>query len=132
MYKGNICATGTPVRNSLAELLVMKRCNQRDILEDMGLLQFDDWASAFAVIDSELEIPPEGTGFRDRTRFLRFHNLPELMSVFHQSADIKLIDELDIKLPTLQNGKPTTVIVEPSEFVVKYIGELAVQADQIR
>lgn len=131
-YHGVVFATGTPVTNSLSELFVMQRYLQNNVLQDMDIATFDEWASAFATRESVLEISPEGTGYRDRTRFTTFDNLPQLMTVFRMVADIKLIEDLDIKRPTIETGKPQTILVEPNEYVQSYMKELAERADRVR
>ena len=102
--KGVIYLTGTPVSNSMAELYVLQKTLQPKELERRGLLMFDSWASTFGKVESSLEIKPEGNGYQMKNRFARFHNLPELMSMFQMIADIKTADMLDLPVPELKNG----------------------------
>ena len=92
--KGVVFATGTPVSNSMTELFTMMRYLQHDLLQQKGLAHFDCWASTFGETTTAIELAPEGTGYRARTRFAKFYNLPELMSMFKIAADIKTADQL--------------------------------------
>jgi hypothetical protein len=123
--KGVIFATGTPISNSMTEMFTMQRYLQHDRLSSMGLLHFDAWASIFGETQTSIELAPEGTGYRARTRFARFHNLPELMSLFKDVADIQTADMLDLPVPT---AKYETVIVEPSELQKEMVQELSERA----
>ena len=97
--KGVIFATGTPVSNSMTELYTMQRYLQHDKLQEMGLQHFDAWASTFGETVTAMELAPEGTGFRAKTRFAKFFNLPELMATFKEVADIKTADTLNLPRP---------------------------------
>ena len=98
--KGNIHATGTPLSNTMAELYATQRYLQHDLLKDMGLETFDQWASTFGETVTSVELAPEGKGYRARTRFANFFNIPELMSLYSQVADIQTSDMLDLPLQT--------------------------------
>ena len=97
--KGVVFATGTPVSNSMTELFTMMRYLQHDLLQQKGLAHFDCWASTFGETTTAIELAPEGTGYRARTRFAKFYNLPELMSMFKIAADIKTADQLHLPRP---------------------------------
>jgi len=92
--KGTIFATGTPISNSVTELYTMQRFLQYDTLAEKNLLHFDQWASIFGETQTSIELAPTGTGYRARTRFCKYHNLPELLSMFKEVADIKTIDQM--------------------------------------
>ena len=98
--RGVVFATGTPVSNSMTELYTMMRYLQHDMLQRKNLTHFDCWASTFGETTTAIELAPEGTGYRARTRFARFHNLPELMCLFKEAADIKTADQLNLPTPT--------------------------------
>ena len=97
--RGVIFATGTPVSNSMTELYTMQRYLQYDRLQELGMAHFDCWASRFGETVTALELAPEGTGYRARTRFSKFFNLPELMNLFKEVADIKTADQLHLPHP---------------------------------
>lgn len=103
--KGTIFATGTPVSNSMTEFYTMMRYLQHGTLRQKGLAHFDQWASTFGETATAIELAPEGTGYRARTRFAKFFNLPELMSMFKEVADIKTSDQLHLPVPE-QNSRP--------------------------
>lgn len=130
--RGVVFATGTPISNSMSELYTMQRYLQPDELARMNLQTFDRWASTFGEVVTAPEINPEGSGFRMKSRFAKFHNLPELMSSFHLTADIQTSDMLNLPVPTIATGKPQLVISEPSEFQEKKMNELAERADAVR
>jgi hypothetical protein len=123
--KGVVFATGTPVSNSMTELYTMQRYLQYDMLERNNLTHFDAWASVFGETITAIELAPEGTGYRARTRFARFYNLPELMAMFCDVADIKTADQLDLPRP---KAKYLTVAVKPSELQKKMVADLSVRA----
>lgn len=126
--RGVVFATGTPISNSMVELYTMQRYLQYETLRDMGMENFDEWASNFGQTTTEMELTPEGTGYRFKTRFSKFHNLPELMSMFKEVADIKTVDMLNLPVPkTLYHN----VVVKPSAFQREYIAELAERAEAI-
>ena len=109
--RGTIFATGTPVSNSMTELYTMQRYLQYDTLQQKGMSQFDAWASTFGETTTAIELAPEGTGYRARTRFAKFFNLPELMTLFKEVADIKTADQLHLPTP---EAHYETVTVQPS------------------
>ena len=123
--KGVIFATGTPVSNSMTELYTMMRYLQHDTLQKKGLAHFDCWASTFGETTTAIELAPEGTGYRARTRFARFFNLPELMNMFKEVADIKTSDQLHLPVP---EAKFETVVVQPSEHQQAMVAELSERA----
>jgi len=129
---GVVFATGTPISNSMSELYIMMRFLQNDVLKSMGLASFDDWASTFGEITSSLEMTPEGRGYRIRNRFAKFHNLPELMSMFQLVADIQTHDMLNLPTPDLHGGKAQIVISEPSPYQQDMMADLADRAEHIR
>lgn len=130
--RGVVFATGTPISNSMSELYTMQRYLQPDELARMNLNTFDRWASTFGEVVTAPEINPEGSGFRMKSRFAKFHNLPELMSSFHMTADIQTSDMLKLPIPDIATGKPQLVISEPSEFQEQKMAELAERADAVR
>ena len=122
---GVIFATGTPVSNSMTELYTLQRYLQYDALAAKNLIHFDCWASIFGETKTSIELAPEGTGYRARTRFAQFHNLPELMSMFKDVADIKTADMLDLPVPEAQFRN---IAVEPSELQKAMVRELSERA----
>ena len=129
---GIVFATGTPISNSMTEMYVMMRYLQRGLLEKEGLLNFDSWASTFWESITAIELNPTGTGYRTKTRFARFYNLPELMSLFKMSADIQTADMLHLPVPELVGGKPTNVVLQPSEVQKRMVKGLADRAEKVR
>lgn len=129
---GIVFATGTPISNSMTEMYVMMRYLQRGLLEKEGLLNFDSWASTFGESITAIELNPTGTGYRTKTRFARFYNLPELMSLFKMSADIQTADMLHLPVPELVGGKPTNVVLHPSEVQKRMVKGLADRAEKVR
>lgn len=129
---GVIFATGTPISNSMTELFVMQRYLQPNVLKNARIANFDEWASTFGETQTALELKPEGTGYRLRTRFAKFHNLPELVNMFSLVADIKVAADLDLPTPSLVTGKPIIEVSPASEFVRAYIDKLAMRAEAIR
>ena len=126
--KGVIFATGTPVSNSMTELYTMMRYLQYGALRERGLTQFDAWASTFGETVTASELAPEGTGYRQKTRFAKFFNLPELMNLFKQTADIKTADQLKLPVP---EAKFQTVVVQPSELQKEMVANLSERAASI-
>jgi N12 class adenine-specific DNA methylase len=122
---GTIFATGTPISNSMTEMYTMQRYLQYDTLESKNLIHFDSWASIFGETQTSIELAPEGTGYRARTRFSRFHNLPELMSMFKDVADIQTADMLKLPVP---EAVYENIIVEPSELQKEMVQELSERA----
>ena len=127
--KGVTFATGTPVSNSMTELYTMQRYLQYDKLNRMGLGHFDSWASTFGEVVTSIELAPEGTGYRSKSRFARFYNLPELMSMFKEIADIKTADQLDLPVPDVEYE---TVVLKPSEYQKDIVASLGERAEVIR
>ena len=123
--RGVIFATGTPVSNSMTELYTMQRYLQYDRLQEMGMVHFDCWASRFGETVTALELAPEGKGYRPRTRFSRFFNLPELMNIFREVADIKTADQLRLPVPEVEYHN---VAAKPSEVQQKLVQELSARA----
>lgn len=127
--RGIIFATGTPVSNSITEMYTMQRYLQYRLLLEKGLQHFDCWASTFGETITAIELAPEGTGYRAKTRFARFYNLPELMSMFKEIADIKTADMLNLPVP---KASYHNVAVKPSKFQRDMVTELAERAEQVR
>ena len=126
--RGVIFATGTPVSNSMTELYTMQRYLQYDRLQELNMTHFDCWASRFGETVTALELAPEGTGYRARTRFSKFFNLPELMSMFKEVADIKTSDQLHLPVP---EAKFETVVAKPSDLQKEMVQELSKRAARI-
>lgn len=130
--RGVVFATGTPISNSMAELFTMQRYLLRETLEQHGLSSFDAWASTFGETVTAVELAPEGTGYRTKTRFSKFYNLPELMSMFKQVADVQTADMLNLPVPKLVGGKPINVALPPSPQQKQMVADLADRAEEIR
>ena len=126
--RGVIFATGTPVSNSMTELYTMQRYLQYGTLEKMGLIHFDAWASTFGETVTAIELAPEGTGYRARTRFAKFFNLPELMAMFKEVADIKTADQLYLPVP---NAHYETMAVKPSVYQEEMVEALSERASKV-
>lgn len=124
-------ATGTPISNSMVEFYVMQRYLRPDFLEKAGLQNFDDWASTFGEVVSQLEIKPAGNGFQMKNRFSKFVNIPELMQMYKEFADIQTADMLKLPIPKLETGKPIVVTSKPDERQKAYMKELAVRSETI-
>lgn len=127
--RGTVFATGTPVSNSMAELYTMQRYLQYGELDRLGLSHFDCWASTFGETVTALELAPEGTGYRQKTRFSRFYNLPELMSMFKQVADVQTADTLALPTPKVHLRN---VAVQPSPVQRELVAGLAERAEAVR
>ena len=127
--KGTIFATGTPVSNSISEIYSMMKYLQNDLLEETGLKHFDMWAANFAETVTESQLSPEGNSYQMKTRFARFNNMPELMALFKECADIKTTDQLGLKIPECEMH---TVVAQPSEIQKKLIENLSERAKRIR
>ena len=123
--RGVVFATGTPVSNSMTELFTMMRYLQHDLLVQKGLAHFDCWASTFGETVTAIELAPEGTGYRARTRFAKFFNLPELMNLFKEAADIKTADQLHLPTP---EAVVHTVLAKPTEIQKEMVQELSQRA----
>ena len=128
-YKGVVFATGTPVSNSMTDLYVMQKYLQPNVLKEAGINGFDDWAATFGETVTGFELKPEGKGFIEKTRFSRFYNLPELMTIVKVTADIKTADMLDLDVP---NCEMIVDQIEPTENQATLVNELAARADVIR
>ena len=127
--KGIVFATGTPISNSMTELYTVQRYLQYDTLCRYDLQHFDAWASTFGETVTAVELAPEGTGYRTKTRFSRFYNLPELMNMFKEVADIKTSDMLNLPVP---EARYHNVSVKSSEFQKKIVEDLSLRADRVR
>ena len=130
--KGVVFATGTPVSNSMTELYTMQRYLQPKTLEELGLTNFDDWASTFGEVVSNFELSPDGSGYRIKERFSRFYNIPELMNIFRQVADIQTPEMLNLPRPSLMNGEPTIISSEPTMELKELISTLAERSEAIK
>ena len=126
--RGVVFATGTPVSNSMTELYTMQRYLQHDTLERLGLGHFDSWAANFGETVTALELAPEGTGYRARTRFSKFFNLPELMNLFREVADIKTSDQLNLPTPEVMYHNEVS---QPTEIQKKLVQELSERATKV-
>ena len=126
--RGIVFATGTPVSNSMTELYTMQRYLQHDTLERLGLGHFDSWAANFGETVTALELAPEGTGYRARTRFSKFFNLPELMNLFREVADIKTADQLNLPKPEIVYHNEVS---QPTEIQKKLVQELSERATKV-
>ncbi|MCR5778228.1 MAG: DEAD/DEAH box helicase family protein, partial [Lachnospiraceae bacterium] len=127
--RGITFATGTPISNSATELFVNMRYLQYDTLQKMGLGQFDSWAATFGETQTTIELAPEGTGYRAKTRFAKFFNLPELISLFKESADIQTPDMLKLPVP---EAEYENIVLKPSEYQKKMVESLAERAEAVR
>ena len=127
--RGTVFATGTPVSNSMAELYTMQRYLQYKGLKENSLEHFDNWASTFGETVTAIELAPEGTGYRAKTRFAKFHNLPELMSMFKEVADIQTAETLNLPTPEFEN---INIVVKPSEIQEEMVKALGERAEKIR
>ena len=126
--RGVIFATGTPLSNSMTEMYTLMRYLQYNTLQQKGLTHFDAWASTFGETTTAIELAPEGTGYRARTRFAKFFNLPELMAMFKEAADIKTSDQLHLPVP---EAKFETVVVKPSEIQKDMVQALSERAAEV-
>ena len=127
--KGITFATGTPISNSMTELYVMQRYLQNSKLQNMGLGLFDSWASTFGEVVTSIELAPEGTNYRAKTRFAKFYNLPELMQMFREVADIKTSDQLKLPVP---EAEYETVVLKPTEQQKEIVESLGERAEVVR
>ncbi len=127
--RGIVFATGTPISNSMVEMYTMQRYLQHDTLESLNLLAFDSWASTFGETVTAIELAPEGTGYRSKTRFSRFYNLPELINIFKEVADIKTADMLSLPVP---KAIYHTVSAKPSEEQKQIVKNCSERAERIR
>ncbi len=130
--RGVCFATGTPVSNSMVELYTMQRYLQPETLNRMGLSNFDDWASAFGEVVSSFELAPDGSGYRVREKFSNFINIPELMNMFREVADIQTPDMLKLPIPTLKNNEYNIVSSEPTKDLKEFIQTLVKRSEAIK
>ena len=126
---GVIFATGTPISNSMVELYTIQRYLQYGTLQEMGLVHFDDWASDFGETVTAIELAPEGSGYRPKTRFAKFFNLPELMATFKMVADVQTADMLNLPVPKAHFH---TEVIQPNELQRAVVAELAERAERVR
>ncbi|QUI25880.1 DEAD/DEAH box helicase family protein (plasmid) [Vallitalea pronyensis] len=126
-----VFATGTPISNSMTEMYTMQRYMQYNKLCELGLAHFDAWASTFGEQTAALEISPDGSGYRMKTRFRKFNNLPELLMMFKEFADVKTKDMLNLPVPKLRGGKPITIECQPSKELEYFISTLVERAEAI-
>ena len=127
--KGIVFATGTPISNSMVEMYTMQRYLQYHRLEERGIIQFDEWASTFGETTTTLELLPEGTGYRSKTRFAKFYNLPELMSLFKEIADIQIAETMNLPVP---EAVTRNVVIKPSQLQLDLVKGFAERAEKIR
>lgn len=127
--RGVIFATGTPISNSMVELYTMQKYLQHDLLKEKELLHFDAWASTFGETVTAMELAPEGTGYRAKTRFARFYNLPELMTMFQEAADIQTADMLNLPVP---KANYHNIVLKPSEHQKEVVESFAERAESVR
>lgn len=125
-------ATGTPISNSMSEMYVMQRYLQNDLLKNQGIMHFDGWASVFGETKTTLELAPEGGGYRNRTRFCSFHNMPELMKMYCEVADIQTSDMLNLPVPNLSSGKPIIIACEPNDDLLSFMRQGVERVQSIR
>ena len=130
--KGIVFATGTPLSNSMGELFVMQKYLQMNRLREMGIEHFDEWASTFGEIINSFEISPDGSGFRTKARFAQFFNIPELMTLFKEIADIKTSKMLNLPVPKLKDGDYKIIVAPKSEELGKYVEKLAERSEKIK
>ena len=124
-------ATGTPVSNTMCELYVMQSFLQKRTLEQMGIYHFDSWAANFGEVTTALELTVEGSGFRFKSRFNKFTNVPELMTTFREVADVQTSDMLKLPVPLLRGGKPIIVESEPDWYTKQVMEGFARRAERI-
>jgi N12 class adenine-specific DNA methylase len=125
-------ATATPVANSIAELWTMQSYLQPDALAEVDLTAFDSWAATFGRTVTALELAPDGGSYRMKTRFARFQNIPELLTIYRQVADVRTADDLQLPVPAVSGGGPETVVVPASAALREYVSELAARAERVR
>jgi N12 class adenine-specific DNA methylase len=129
---GVVFATGTPIANSMAEMFTMQRYLQPDELKKHNLHHFDSWAATFGEPVTAMELSPDGAGYRLNTRFARFINVPELMQMFRQAADVQTAAMLNLPRPKLENEKPTIRNAPPTPELKEFVQDLASRAEQLR
>src|SRR5256885_1070486 len=129
---GIIFATGTPISNSMAEMYTLMRYLAPELLEKAGVAHFDAWAANFGEPVTALELSPDGSGYRMHTRFAKFVNLPELLSMFRTFADIQTAEMLNLPRPKIAGGKSNVVVVPASEQLKAYVNTLVERAQKIK
>lgn len=127
--RGIVFATGTPISNSMTEMYTMQRYLEYDLLKSQGLQHFDCWASTFGETITAIELAPEGTGYRAKTRFARFYNLPELISMFKQVADVQTADMLKLPIPEAEYHNE---VIKPSKFQKDMVASFSERAEKVR
>jgi N12 class adenine-specific DNA methylase len=125
-------ATATPIANSVSEAFTMQRFLRPDLLDAAGLTDFDTWAATFGEVTTDLELAPDGSRFRMQSRFAKFRNVPELLRMWHVSADIKTAEDLQLPTPALRDGQAETVVVPAAEELSSFMGELSARADKVQ
>lgn len=130
--KGIVFATGTPISNTMAEMYTMQRYLQPEILNKYGLQNFDDWASTFGEVTSNFELAPDGSGYRVKQRFNKFYNVPELMALFRQVADIQTAEMLNLPTPKLKNNEPIVIKAEASTDLKEFVHTLVERSEKIK
>ena len=130
--RGVVFATGTPVSNSMAEVFTMQRYLQPQVLEESGLTNFDAWAQNFGEAVTTIEMKPDGSGYRPRTRFAKFVNVPELIQMFRQVMDVKTAEDLNLPVPKLRGGKPDVHVSPATETLLEFISSLASRASAVQ
>jgi hypothetical protein len=125
-------ATATPIANSITEAYTMQRYLRPDLLENAGLTDFDTWAATFGEVTTSLELAPDGSRFRLQARFAKFRNVPELLRMWHVSADIKTAEDLHLPVPALRGGDAETVVVPGTEQLAEFMAELSARADAVQ
>ncbi len=130
--RGIVFATGTPISNTMCEMYVMQLYLQKPALEQMGIYHFDSWAANFGEVTTALELTVEGSGFRFKSRFNKFTNLPELMNIYREVADVQTADMLDLDVPALRGGKAIIVESEPDWYVKQVMEDFVGRAERIR
>lgn len=130
--RGIVFATGTPISNTMCEMYVMQLYLQKETLERMGIHHFDAWAATFGEVTTALELTVEGTGFRFKSRFNKFTNIPELMNTFKEVADVVTADMIKLPVPALREGKPLIVQSEPGWYIKQVMEDFVVRAERIR
>lgn len=125
-------ATGTPIRNTVTQAYIMQRFMRPDLLREAGINSFDQWAATFGQTVDEMELKPEGTGFRQTTRFAKFRNVPELLRLFQIFADVKTAEDLNLPTPKLEGGEVDNVVVPSTDELKETMAELAQRADDFR
>lgn len=128
-----VFATGTPISNTMCEMYLMQKYLQPDLLKEKGIYHFDAWAANFGEIVTSMELSPEGKGYREKTRFGKFTNLPELVTMFRMFADVKMLEDLPyLDIPRLENDKFDIIESEPSDTVKDYVDSFVQRAEEIR